>query len=196
MADGFFVATAPFETVSYGRFEIMVSDADVTEGEHVVLVKQEVGGYENVLCRVASKCMTSAVFDAADCDCLAQNRYAMSIIRTTGKGVLIYLDQEGRGHGLATKVRAMNGKAAGLDTYKAVEQLGLEPDVRRYDDVPGILSALGIGSIALLTSNPDKSAYLQRIGVQVTQIIPCKPTDCPPGAERHLRAKRRRGHAL
>ena len=191
-----FAARAPFLTRTYGEFTLAVTSPQRTGGEHLVLVKGEVSGRENVLCRVASACVTSTAFDAADCDCAGQLRSALDFVARDGTGVVIYLDQEGRGHGLATKIRALRGKAEGLDTFQAVERLGLPADARDYSDVPLILSELSISSIRLLTNNPDKRSALESLGVALCGVLPCRALDPPAAARRHLLAKRQRGHTL
>ncbi len=113
-----------------------------------------------------------------------------------GCGVLIHLDQEGRGNGLAAKIQALNGKEAGFDTFTAVERLGLPADNRRYDGVAAILAALDIPSVRLLTNNPFKVASVRRTGVVVVDTIPCLDPDPPRSARRHLAAKAERGHRI
>ena len=162
----------------------------------MVLAKAVTPDAQVVPCRVASKCVTSTALDALDCDCAAQNAYALSYINRAGIGIFVYLDQEGRGNGLAVKILAMNGKAAGRDTFSAVEELGLAADVRKYEDVPKIIDAMGVRSISLLTNNPDKAAAIINLGVHVESIVPCRAERPPAGAARHLEAKRLRGHTI
>ena len=153
-----FAASAPFRTVHHGRFRILVTDDRITSGQHLVLVKGRVSDRPAVACRVASACITSTALDADDCDCAGQNRTALDLIDADGMGVLIHLDQEGRGNGLVAKIRALNGKDAGLDTFTAIEALGLPADNRNYSDVARILHELRVPSIRLLTNNPAKVA--------------------------------------
>ncbi|MDH3294553.1 MAG: GTP cyclohydrolase II [Acidimicrobiia bacterium] len=195
-----FAASAPFRTIHHGRFQISVTNAEVAGGRHLVLVKGRVAdvppGQPAVLCRIASACVTSTALDADDCDCAGQNHVALARIDREGSGVLIYLDQEGRGNGLVAKIQALNGKAAGLDTFAAIEDLGLPADARHYGAVPRILEALGVTSVRLLTNNPDKAAAIAAAGVRVTELVPCLDPEPPPGARPHLRAKAARGHLL
>ena len=172
----------------------MVTDPTMVSGQHLVLVKGQVTDQPAILCRVASSCITSTAFDAADCDCAGQNRVALDLIDGEGQGVLVHLDQEGRGNGLAAKIQALNGKEAGLDTFTAVERLGLPADNRRYDDVPIILAALDVPSVRLLTNNPGKVASIRQAGVVVAEVVPCLHPNPPEAARRHLEAKIRRGH--
>ncbi len=200
-----FAASAPFRTVHHGRFRILVTDPAVCGGHHLVLVKGRIADPDTspldwldsaVPCRVASACVTSTALDADDCDCAGQNRTALDLIDREGAGVLIYLDQEGRGNGVVAKIKALNGKAAGLDTFAAVEELGLPVDARRYHAVPTILEALGVSSIRLLTNNPHKAAAIAQTGVTVEGMVACLDPHPPPRARRHLEAKARRGHLL
>jgi 3,4-dihydroxy 2-butanone 4-phosphate synthase/GTP cyclohydrolase II len=174
----------------------MVTSPEVIGSEHIVLVKGDVEDQEMVLCRIASKCVTSTAFGCSDCECADQIDKALEIITDAHRGVLIYLDQEGRGHGLATKIRAMNEKDIGFDTYSAVERLGLPADVRDYSHVPGILTGLGVHSIILLTNNPGKAAAIRSTGVEVAGVEPCRVDNPPARSLQHLEAKRRRGHLL
>jgi GTP cyclohydrolase II len=112
------------------------------------------------------------------------------------QGLFIYLDQEGRGHGLSTKVRAMNWKAAGRDTFEAVESLGLAADNRSYEMLPDMLRELDIVSIDLMTNNPDKAVAIAATGVVVRRVVACIAPNPPVQSLRHLDAKRRRGHKL
>lgn len=196
---GVFAASAPYPTRSYGVFRLFVTDrrdASAPGGQDLVLVKGDVVGRTDVLCRITSRCIMSTALDAYDCDCADQTRLALNLISQHGAGLLIYLDQEGRGHGLPTKVRAMELKAKGFDTYSAFEAMGLEPDITSYSSVIEILGELGVLSISLITNNPAKRNAIANLGVTVTGLVPCVPTAVPSGALRHLRAKQQRGHDL
>jgi GTP cyclohydrolase II len=191
-----FAATAPFMTRSYGEFTVFVTDRGSQGGQDVVLAKGEVAAHSKVLCRITSRCMMSTAFDADDCDCAEQIHLALSLVHEQGIGILIYLDQEGRGHGLIRKVHAMGLKALGHDTFSAFEEMGLLPDITDYSRVPNMLSALGVSSIRLLSNNPEKREALEAAGVIVEQVLPCVPANVPKGALRHLEAKKRRGHTI
>jgi GTP cyclohydrolase II len=186
-------AEADHVTRSNGTFRVYV--ADHKSGEHVVLVRGDVRGHQGVLCRVSSACVMSTALGSAECDCRDQLSAAMELIDAHGGVVIYLLDQEGRGHGLAWKVRALRNKNMGMDTFAAVETLGLEPDVRDYTVVREILDELGVGSVELLTNNPEKRCRIEAAGVRVTGTRPLEA--CPPKhAWRHMEAKRLNGHAL
>lgn len=189
------VAHATHVTNSHGEFAVYAATHDGVV--HAVLVRGDVAGRENVVCRVASACVMSTALDSAECDCGIQLAVAMDRIRHHHDGgVLIYLvDQEGRGHGLACKVRALRNKNAGMDTFAAVEELGLPSDVRDYAVVRKILDALDIVSVTLLSNNPDKRIELEAVGVKVSQMQALE-VDAPRHAWRHMQAKKDRGHTL
>lgn len=191
-----FAASAPFRTRHHGRFRILVTDDRVTRGRHLVLVKGRVTDQPAVACRVASACITSTALEADDCDCAGQNRTALDVLDTEGMGVLIHLDQEGRGNGLVAKIQALNGKEAGLDTFSAIEALGLPADNRDYTDVARILHELRVTSVRLLTNNPVKLTAVADSGVVVVERLPCLDPDPPRRSLRHLAAKADRGHLL
>lgn len=188
-------AEAQHVTRDYGTFKVYVA-AD-RDAEHVVLARGEVAGRHGVLCRVSSACVMSTALGSAECDCSGQVTAAMDRIANDARGgVLIYLvNQEGRGHGLKMKVRALKHKNDGLDTFAAVEELGLAPDVRDYDVVPRILDELGILSVALMTNNPEKRLRLEQAGVKVSETHALEVC-APRHAWRHMEAKKARGHAL
>jgi 3,4-dihydroxy 2-butanone 4-phosphate synthase/GTP cyclohydrolase II len=189
---GFFAASARHRTRRFGDFDVHVALGDHDGAGHLVLVRGDVADCDDVLCRVASACVTSTALDAADCDCRDQLDASLELIARADHGVVIYLDQEGRGHGIATKIRALANKNAGLDTLAAVEALGLPTDVRSYRDVAQILTALTVRSVVLLTNNPIKAAQIDEAGVQVSSIRPLRYL-VPPEASRHVAAKKARG---
>jgi 3,4-dihydroxy 2-butanone 4-phosphate synthase / GTP cyclohydrolase II len=191
----FFASAARHLTRRFGEFEILVTDKEQAGGEHVVLVRGCVRGEKGVLCRVTSACLTSTALNSAECDCAGQIDAALRLISKAERGVFIYLAQEGRGHGLTTKIRALRHKNRGLDTFQAVEALGLPADVRTYEVVELILTELNIESVVLLTSNPDKLFAITAAGVRVEEFIPLK-VPAPRVARRHILAKRHRGHLL
>jgi 3,4-dihydroxy 2-butanone 4-phosphate synthase / GTP cyclohydrolase II len=182
--------------VTRGNETFRVYIADHDSGEHVVLVRGDVSGHEGVLCRVSSACVMSTALGSAECDCKDQLAVAMDLIAKQERGILIYLvNQEGRGHGLKWKIRALKHKNEGMDTFAAVEKLGLPSDIRQYDVVPKILNELGVASVTLLTNNPEKLQKIQNTGVTVKEAHQLEV--CPPEhAWRHMEAKRNRGHHL
>lgn len=186
-------ASALHTTNSFGAFDIHVFREPDTAVEHVALVKGIDNGAADVLCRIASECITGMVLDAADCDCREQLRYSLSLISRQGSGILILLRQEGRGHGLTVKIKALANKNKGDDTFAAVERLGLPSDRRTYESAVAILKDLNVQSIKLITSNPGKAEALRKLGVVVSEIVPT-PCFITPQNERHLAAKIEQGH--
>lgn len=159
--------------------------------EHVALVTGDVAG-AGVLVRVHSECITSEVFGSLKCDCAEQLRGAIDAIAAEGRGVLLYLRQEGRSIGLANKIRAYAlQEESGLDTVDANRALGLPDDARRYDGAAAMLHHLGVEDVRLLTNNPAKIEALQALGVAVTAR---EPLVVPPreGSVAYLDTKRRR----
>ena len=142
------------------------------EKEHVALVYGEVRGKRAVTIRVHSECMTSEVFGSLKCDCKDQLDLALAEIVRRGSGAVFYLRQEGRGIGLANKIRAHGLQAQGADTVDANRMLGLPDDARKYDVVRDMIEHLGIDSVSLMTNNPAKMAGLRALGVEVEDRIP------------------------
>jgi GTP cyclohydrolase II len=155
-----------------GTFRFMVfRHADDFGKEHVALVAGDVRG-DDVLVRVHSECMTSEVFGSLKCDCAGQLDRALLEIGTRGRGVLLYLRQEGRGIGLANKLRAYALQADGADTVDANRALGLPDDARRYDAAAAMLEHLGVRSVCLMTNNPAKEEGLRVLGVEIRRRVP------------------------
>jgi GTP cyclohydrolase II len=162
--------------------------------EHVALTLGEVAGAEPVLARVHSECLTGDAFFSRRCDCGAQLEAAMKCIAAKGRGVLVYLRQEGRGIGLLNKIRAYRLQDEGMDTVEANQHLGFGEDERRYDAVKPILEHLGVETVHLMTNNPRKVAALEALGIQVASRRPLV-AGTNPHNHRYLRAKARRlGH--
>lgn len=158
---------------AHGDFRLVVyrPDPNRADDEHVALVIGDVTG-ENVLTRVHSSCFTGEVLGSQRCDCRAQLDAALARIAEEGRGVLVYLIQEGRGIGLGNKVRAYALQDEGHDTVEANLQLGFDADLRGYDIAAGILAELGVQSVRLMTNNPDKIAGLERAGIRVSAQEP------------------------
>ena len=163
---------------------------------HVALVKGDVEGGSDVLVRVHSECLTGDVFHSLRCDCGEQLESALAMIEAEGRGVLLYLSQEGRGIGLLNKLRAYKLQEEGLDTVEANLRLGLPADLRDYGIGAQILFDLGLRSIRILTNNPKKISGLAGYGLTVTDQIPIQHV-ANPHNQAYLRAKRDKlGHIL
>ncbi len=160
----------------WGDFRIIGYRNDVDNREHVALVRGEVEGEDGVLVRVHSKCLTGDVFHSRRCDCGAQLDAAMRKVVEAGAGVIVYLDQEGRGIGLLNKLRAYELQDQGHDTVEANEALGFPPDLRNYGIGAQILLDLGLHSIRIMTNNPKKLAGLEGFGLEIADRIPLEPS--------------------
>jgi 3,4-dihydroxy 2-butanone 4-phosphate synthase/GTP cyclohydrolase II len=180
----------------YGEFRIVGYSNDVDAAEHVALVCGDVRGQQNVLVRMHSKCLTGDVFGSGRCDCGWQLQSALRAIAAEGRGVVVYLDQEGRGIGLLNKLKAYELQDAGADTVTANLQLGFKPDLRNYGIGAQILLDLGLSSIRVLTNNPKKLVGLEGYGLEIVERVPIVP---PPSDENraYLDVKRDKlGHLL
>ena len=191
------VAEALFPT-RYGEFLIIAYRSTIDPDEHLALVKGDISDCdeEPMLVRVHSECLTGDVFGSLRCDCGDQLALAMETIAAEGKGVVLYMRQEGRGIGLHNKIRAYALQDQGVDTVEANELLGFSPDLRDYGIGAQILADLGLCKIRLLTNNPKKVVGLQGHGLEVVETVPIV---IPPGPYnlRYLEAKRdKMGHVL
>jgi 3,4-dihydroxy 2-butanone 4-phosphate synthase / GTP cyclohydrolase II len=189
------VADAEMPT-RYGDFRVIAFENALDHREHLALVKGDLKGKANVLVRMHSECMTGDVFGSLRCDCGEQLAAAMRQIEEEGQGAIIYLRQEGRGIGLANKVRAYQLQDGGLDTVEANEKLGFKPDLRDYGIGAQILLDLGLTSIRLLTNNPRKIVGLDGYDIEITGR---EPLSVEPGEHNHayLETKRSKlGHLL
>jgi GTP cyclohydrolase II len=166
-------------------------DTYVFEGEHVALVFGDVRGRDDTLVRMHSECITSEVFGSLKCDCKDQLEAAMAAVARAGAGAVLYLRQEGRGIGLANKIRAYALQSDGHDTVDANRLLGLPDDARRYDVARDMLHHLGVASVRLLTNNPAKVRSLAALGVRVNGRVPVVVAANKHSA-RYLEAKRLR----
>src|SRR3954451_9457610 len=189
------VAAAALPT-DHGEFRVIAFESVLDKETHVALLKGEIGDGENVLVRVHSRCLTGDVFHSARCDCGPQLDAAMARIEEEGRGVLLYLNQEGRGIGLANKIRAYELQDQGLDTVEANERLGFKADQRDYGIGVQILKDLGVRSMRLLSNNPRKLVGLDGYGLSVAEWL---PLEIPPSATtlQYLKTKKDKlGHRL
>ncbi|MBR3672574.1 MAG: bifunctional 3,4-dihydroxy-2-butanone-4-phosphate synthase/GTP cyclohydrolase II [Spirochaetia bacterium] len=156
----------------YGDFDIYGYVNDITGENHIALLKGDIGDGENVLCRVHSECMTGDVFGSKRCDCGQQLHKAMELIQQEGRGVVLYMRQEGRGIGLINKLKTYVLQEQGCDTVEANIKLGFQPDLREYWIGAQILRDLGVKSLRLMTNNPNKVYGLDGFGLRVAERIP------------------------
>jgi 3,4-dihydroxy 2-butanone 4-phosphate synthase/GTP cyclohydrolase II len=180
----------------HGVFRAVGFRSKVDNKHHLALVKGDIEGVSDVLVRVHSECVTGDVFGSQRCDCGPQLEQALRQIENEGRGVLLYLAQEGRGIGLLNKLRAYELQDGGLDTVQANLELGFPADLRDYGVGAQILTDLGLTTIRLLTNNPRKIVGLEGHGLHVTETV---PIEVPPQEHnlRYLRVKRDKlGHVL
>ena len=189
------VATAELPT-EYGAFTIHVYESPNDGMTHVALVHGPIGTGDEVLARMHSSCLTGDVLHSVRCDCGAQLESAMQRIAAEGRGVVLYLNQEGRGIGLANKIRAYALQDHGLDTVEANERLGFKADHRDYATGVAILRDLGVQSTRLLSNNPKKLAGLTGNGLVVSERLPLE-IPASEGTRRYLKTKKEKlGHVL
>ena len=189
------VAEASLPT-EFGDFRVIAYENDVDQREHVALIKGEIAGEVDVLVRMHSECLTGDVFHSQRCDCGQQLQASLRRIEKEGKGVVVYMKQEGRGIGLNNKIRAYQLQETGVDTVEANELLGFPPDLRDYGIGVQVLLDLGVKSMRLMTNNPKKIIGLQGYGLSVTEQVPItvKPNRHNKG---YLKAKREKmGHLI
>jgi 3,4-dihydroxy 2-butanone 4-phosphate synthase/GTP cyclohydrolase II len=189
------VATARLPT-EQGEFAIYAFESVIDRETHVALVRGDIGDGDDVLVRVHSKCLTGDVFHSARCDCGTQLHTALQRIAAAGRGVLLYLNQEGRGIGLANKIRAYELQDQGYDTVEANERLGFKADQRDYGIGAQILRNLGVRSMRLLTNNPRKFVGLEGYGLSVSATVPLE-VPASEHSRRYLKTKKEKlGHQL
>jgi 3,4-dihydroxy 2-butanone 4-phosphate synthase/GTP cyclohydrolase II len=180
----------------YGDFDLYLYQSKLDAQHHLALVCGEVAGKPGVLVRVHSECLTGDVFGSRRCDCGPQLQQAMRQISHAGRGVLVYMRQEGRGIGLAPKIKAYKLQEEGYDTVEANQKLGYEMDLREYGLGAQILTDLGLKTIRLLTNNPRKVVGLEGYGLEIVEQVPIRVKPNPHNA-RYLETKRKKlGHLL
>ena len=180
----------------YGDFALHLYRSTTDGQHHLALVRGDVSGRAPVLVRVHSECLTGDVFGSRRCDCGPQLHQAMRQIAQAGRGVIVYMRQEGRGIGLAPKIQAYKLQESGYDTVEANLKLGFKMDLREYGLGAQILSDLGLKTIRLLTNNPKKIVGLEGYGLEVAEQVPIRITPNPHNA-RYLKTKREKlGHLV
>lgn len=189
------VAEADFPT-RFGHFRISAFEAGSDEAVAVTMGDLTAASAPPPLVRIHSQCLTGDVFHSLRCDCRAQLELSLAMIADEGRGLVIYENKEGRGIGLANKIRAYALQDQGADTVEANQQLGFDADLRDYELPGGILKLLGVTSVRLLSNNPEKIEALERAGIHVAERVPCQP-DSVEGAARYLATKKEKlGHLL
>ena len=190
------VAEAMLPTKYGGEFRIIVYENDVDEMKHIALVKGEIQSEDEVLVRVHSECVTGDLFGSLRCDCGDQLHKAMEMVEKEGKGVIVYMHQEGRGIGLANKIKAYHLQDHGRDTVEANLELGFKNDLRDYGIGAQILVDLGVRKMRLMTNNPKKIVGVEGYGVKVVERV---PIEIKPNKDnvRYLKTKKdKMGHLL
>jgi len=190
------VAEARLPT-EFGHFQVVAFESPLDGETHIALVRGELDDGLDVMVRVHSKCLTGDVFHSARCDCGLQLQAAMQRIAAEGRGVLLYLNQEGRGIGLANKIRAYELQDQGFDTVEANERLGFKADQRDYGIGAQILGELGVRTMRLLTNNPRKFIGLQGYGLSVSESLPLEIVPATEFTRKYLKTKKDKlGHKL
>jgi 3,4-dihydroxy 2-butanone 4-phosphate synthase / GTP cyclohydrolase II len=180
----------------YGDYHLYLYSSRIDGQHHLALVKGEIAGRENVLVRVHSECLTGDVFGSRRCDCGPQLHEAMRQISEAGHGVILYMRQEGRGIGLAQKIKAYKLQEGGFDTVQANLQLGYPMDLREYGLGAQILVDLGLKTIRLLTNNPKKVVGLEGYGLEIVEQLPIRVA-ANPHNEHYLKTKKEKlGHLI
>jgi 3,4-dihydroxy 2-butanone 4-phosphate synthase/GTP cyclohydrolase II len=181
---------------SFGEFRAIAFVNDIDDYEHLALVKGEIDPEKEVLVRVHSQCLTGDTFGSYRCDCGAQLEKAMELVQEEGLGVILYMQQEGRGIGLANKLKAYALQEQGRDTVEANEELGFEADLRDYGVGAQILASLGVRKMRLMTNNPKKMIGLDGYGLEVIDRVPIEIEPRPENKEYLLTKCQKLGHLM
>tara|TARA_Y100001970_G_scaffold267845_1_gene358308 strand:- start:83 stop:673 length:591 start_codon:yes stop_codon:yes gene_type:complete len=166
-----FIETSILPT-DLGEFKVHAFTDEIKSKDHLAISMGDLLTNEPVLCRIHSQCITGESFFSMRCDCRYQLTESLTQIAERGRGVVFYLQQEGRGIGLSNKIRAYNLQDKGLDTVEANHQLGFKEDERDYENVSGMIKFLGIKKVDLMTNNPKKIEALKTMGIIVNQRVP------------------------
>ena len=180
----------------YGEFTMIGFENDLDDREHVALVKGDILFDEPVLVRVHSECLTGDIFGSFRCDCGEQLHRAMEMVEEEGKGVIVYMRQEGRGIGLLNKLKAYHLQENGRDTVEANTELGFPPDLRDYGIGAQILVHLGVRKMRLMTNNPKKIKGLEGYGLQIIDRVPIEITPNKENKDYLKTKKEKLGHLL
>jgi 3,4-dihydroxy 2-butanone 4-phosphate synthase/GTP cyclohydrolase II len=179
-----------------GEFQVVAFTSKADPGEHIALVMGKWGPEEPILVRIHSECLTGDVFGSVRCDCGEQIKHALDMIGQEGKGVFLYMKQEGRGIGLHNKIRAYSLQDGGMDTVEANEELGFQPDLRHYGIGAQVLAELGVKKMRLLTNNPRKVVGLSSYDLEIVERVPIE-IEVNDENRSYLRTKRGKlGHIL
>lgn len=189
-------ASATLPTCYGGEFHMIVYENDVDDMKHIAMVKGDIHPEDEVLVRVHSECLTGDTFGSMRCDCGDQLHRAMEMVAREGKGVIVYMHQEGRGIGLVNKIRAYELQEQGKDTVEANLELGFKPDLRDYGIGAQILVDLGVKKMKLMTNNPKKIIGLEGYGIKVTDRVPIEIHPNENNIKYLTTKKKKLGHML
>ena len=190
-----FIETSNLPT-DLGEFKVHAFTDEIKSKDHLAISMGDLLTHEPVLCRIHSQCITGESFFSMRCDCRYQLTESLKQIAERGRGVVFYLQQEGRGIGLSNKIRAYNLQDKGLDTVEANHQLGFKEDERDYETVSGMINFLGIKTVDLMTNNPKKIDALKAMGVVINERVPLSSNTNKYNEKYILTKKKKLGHLL